>query len=230
MKFFHNESAFLKLTAGLEPRQHILFDGIRYALSLIELSFNRLYGSLHEISKEKQGVDLQQHYYSVFSDAWSIVDSANRLQGLVKSIEGYQYSPAISDFLVHNESGRNLRNHVQHLNSNLDRLVKLKQPIMGWITWVACLDAEKDRIYSRMISAGSLANGKMEIQNPVGKVIQPPVDLIRLHADRHSVDLSELVDRVSAVSHFLESKLATTVEHTPAHVTDLQLVVVFESK
>src|SRR5262245_48420210 len=90
-----DDSPLRRLPPDTEPRLVSLLDGIRYSIDMVDLSYGRLRQGLAETHKRfEAGLPAPappgaQHpiptllYAAAFSDAWTIIDAADRLRRLI---------------------------------------------------------------------------------------------------------------------------------------------------
>ncbi len=227
MFLLSEESPLRRLPDGLNQRQRLILDGIRYAIDMADLAYNRLLNTLAVYSSGSVDAVPSQIYTSAFSDAWSVVDSVDRLRGLLLLIPGAKESPEVQVFQDRSKSIRVLRNSIQHLHARFDKLVSEKLPTWGCITWVTLSPEDSTRGATHMIAAGSLRGTSYAMENPAGKPIQQSLDLISLHAHGLSIPFSDLREALSSLLSFLERTLSLQFKDLPHAAADLYLGLPF---
>lgn len=136
----------------------------------------------------------------------------------------------MQSFLEAMDPVRVLRNSVQHLEARFDKLVKLREPTWGVITWLTVEEEHPFRAKLHMVVAGAIRNGEFPVDNPLGRSIQPPIDLVRLRAHGHTVLLTETLAAISELAAFLESKLSRQFKGKVCASADVYAEVTVEAK
>jgi hypothetical protein len=135
--FFSPESPLYKLPENLNREQGMFLDGIRYASGIADLAYRRLCNTLNELTQSIEQGDGQRLMVSAISDAWSIIDTVDRLRGLIMKATFFnEGSRGRQEFLVATGPIRKLRNTVQHLDSLIPRLAGEGWPAWGVLSWV----------------------------------------------------------------------------------------------
>ena len=196
---------------------------------MLELAFNRLKQSLISISGRSTLAEAPRYVVTAaFSDAWTIIDSANRFRALLRLFPESRDIVEIQTFLDDTEPIKLLRDRVQHLQARFDKLVSQKQPTWGWITWITFETLES--VQSHALVAGSLKGLKgLRAENPAGKLITPPIDLITLNAHGLSVALVNVINQVANLVALIEESLTPQFEEYDRTGADLYLVMTMES-
>jgi hypothetical protein len=193
---------------------------------MADLAYSRLRANLFNLSVEPveahEECDNRPTFVSAMQDAWSIIDSVHRLRGLLKQTPGLKQNvPALQIFYRNTANIGDLRNGVQHLNSEIDKLVSLDLPVWGSISWAAQRDPNEPlELYVGALIAGTVfEGGGSEFVNPLGKVFHPPIDHITLIAFGRSVTLSHVLAQVERMTQSLEEALREAVKQLPSDAT-----------
>ncbi len=202
------DSPFRTLPAELDPRQRLILDGIRYSAEMADLGYDRLRSELLRFAQMTDAGSSPGSFAAAFSDAWTIVDSTNRLRLLVRLLPKADQAMAIQEFLGRTDVIRRLRDSVQHLHARFEKLVKLREPTWGVITWVTVVRVEPFLGKLHMIVAGSISSGQHALDNPLGCPVRVPIDFVRLSAHRETVLLTETLDSIRSLIAFLEANIA----------------------
>jgi hypothetical protein len=189
------------LPSTIDPKQRVVLDGIRYSIEIAELSFNRLFDALLELSKRPD--DPHGTFVEPFLYAWSFIDATSRMRSLLPFVPEYESSPEILCFISETEGIRSLRDNIQHLNDRIDKFAGIKLPPWGAITWFFVVQDSPLVVRNHIIGAGTLFASEHKMVLPIGKLVHPPLDLIRLDADGAEVYLREILDQVKLVSQHL---------------------------
>src|SRR6266550_1409307 len=132
------DSPLRQLPASLNRKQTLFLDGVRVAADSVDLAYSRLTNTLGRLATGA-GVDpmLAMEIAQAVQDVWSIVDSTHRLRALFARMPGVkQRGPCLQAFYRATADIKTLRHVVQHLDSEIDNLVKLGVPLWGTIHWL----------------------------------------------------------------------------------------------
>ena len=211
------------LNSKQEPNklQKVLFiDGIRYSVLMMKLAYGRLRSDLLALSKNDfvrrtegkeilSNEDSFSYKVSALSNAWQIIDSAHRLDKLLRKTPNLkQNSAELQLFYRQTANVKWLRDNIQHLNEQIREYVQKKIPAWGTLNWVAKLN--EDWIAFSLVP-GELFERTTPFLNPCGRQTAVPIGLITLCADRE-ICLSEFIDGpVNDITKWLETVLRTSL-------------------
>jgi hypothetical protein len=200
-----------------------LLDGIRYSIAMADLSYTRLESSLAAVFEP----DPRPHRISIaaFLDAWSFVDAVNRLRNLFETTVRQRAIPEVRGFIRATATYRDLRNDIQHLETELKKKERL--PIPGTPpTWgtLSCLgptdDPGKARVAVLVPGTRSHANSNFGLTDAPYPV--RPIDSITLTAHGKQVALTKTHRALERVTRAIE---ATLPPDTNPIVADFLLVL-----
>lgn len=182
----------------------VFLDGIRHAAEIADLAYDRLQGTLTEISSTHRtgGEERPQLYTAAFLDAWALVDALDRcrsLLGLMPGVTEIQSEGTAFSFRDQMQPIRDLRNVADHLAQRIDYVIARDSAALGILSWFTCLDAAAQTGLSCTILPGTVTRARASIVNPAGKEFSPPTDLIHLAAGEHSASLSDAMRYATAV-------------------------------
>lgn len=158
---FDGDSALRRLPQGT-PREEVMYlDAMRYAAEMVELSYIRLCDGLLAIADED---DEQKHRLlsvQVLHDAWSIIDSADRLRALMwaSKIFDEEDEAGFADCM---KGIRDLRNTFQHLDGKIPKLAARQWPVWGSLRWFEWTQPPHVGRFC-VLAAGSRVTGRAEI-------------------------------------------------------------------
>lgn len=138
------DSLLRRLPVGLDDRQRMFIDGISVTLQMLDVAFERLKQGLAELSPARQD---EMFYAPVLLDAWSMVDSANRLALLLRYMKNVKKTPQMRVFKKHLEAVEPLRNSIQHLNKDIQRTAADGAATWGTLSWVVVADRNNARAF-----------------------------------------------------------------------------------
>jgi hypothetical protein len=228
-----DDSPLRRLPSDLNQKQKFYLDGIRFSIEIIDLTYTRLKETLYNLSNNIRYNSKTNHliYLSAIHDVWSLIDSLYRLRGLLQLCPGIkQKSPGMILFYNNIRNVELFRHSIQHLNTQINELIKLNLPVWGIITWTAVLNRTSNSVFSCAIIAGTIFHNQCsQIINPAGKELVIPIDLITLTAGGHSICLSKVFDEINKLTKTLEAELAKRFKDLPCAGADLLLFVEFTS-
>jgi hypothetical protein len=208
----NKDSPLRRIPTALERRQALFVEGIRYSIDMAEVAYNRLRATLIVMGSMKTPDAENPDHISAMLDAWSIVDSLNRLRRLVENLpgsKGKMKSPVYRLFLAATEKIPELRNTVQHLDTAIQEGTDdLNWAVWGSLSW-GMIDPEKNQVVTCMFLAG-IAMGSRPMVNPINrKLWHLPVDSVTVERGGVAVCLSDAMRRVAILAKALEDSLST---------------------
>ena len=192
---------------NLSPAQHLFRDGIRYSIAMVSQAYQRLRDIMLRLSDDRQPSDAD--FTNVFLDSWSIVDSSHRLRRLITSMPGLkQNDPKIVLFLQRTAGVENLRNFIQHANGDIRDLVDQQRPFWGSVSWYRVFTPLQGRLCSMRAGSSHQQHESVPWVNPLGRMVQAPIDLVTLNAACFEVCLSDVARASAAVATDISEQLA----------------------
>lgn len=208
-RMLDTQSCLRHIPPHVEARDKVILDGLRYSLEIADAAHRRLRETLWQISSGKDD-DPVDEYVGAVADAWSIVDSLNRLQTLCKSRSPYlggdfctKYAESVSPVVK-------LRNAVQHLHARFDKLVADKEPVWGVLSWMICVGNPPSRFSLCAFAPGALRTGDVQMTDIPKRQFRQPVDAITLTADKTPISLSDLMLQTAEFAGTLDGELRST--------------------
>jgi hypothetical protein len=205
------DSIFYKIPSNLDQKQIFLIEGIRYCYNSICISYSTLIEKLDQIS-DRQIDDFS--FPIVFKEAWSQIDTTNRLLGFLKAIYHQDSNFTKHEDYIFLSQTRPFRNTFQHLDERIDGiLLKLNAPVWGNISWLKIID-EKNLLSCLLCAGHPRKDFNSRGINPMGLVVRPPIDKITIEAVQSNInepviriELSELFNRTKTIISKLEMSL-----------------------
>ncbi|WP_123812183.1 hypothetical protein [Ottowia oryzae] len=212
-----------KLSAGsllknipliFSAEETLLLDGIRHPAEMACYALHRLAGNLWKITAE--GRLAEGDVESVFLDAWAVVDSIDRLRGLLGMVErrNPEWISGCQEFLQSTQTFRAMRNVTDHLGARIPYVVAKKGSALGVLKWLAVRNFSPDVpkndwiISTCLILPGTLYQPNVQfLLSRDGEQIDNPVGKISLFAGEYECDLNDGVKKIVAVVESLELKL-----------------------
>ena len=223
------DSVLRRLPSELDPKRRLFVDGIRYAVEMADMAYSRLCQTLLALVVENRGRTdgLGQRIVSSMLDAWSVIDSVQRLRNLlVRTPRLSKRAPPVILFNQCTEKVEELRHIAQHLDEKIYQFVQKEMPIWGSLSWFVMEKPGEDKGFICSIVAGTLFKSKNHpVVNPLGKAFDCPVDLIELTANECTASLSETMKCVRKLISWIERTLQQQIGHLGAAGADLFLVM-----
>jgi hypothetical protein len=164
---------------------------------MMKICYSRLINDIEQYSRLGNQIESSFNFQNqILLDAWSLVDTLNRLRILVSHTPGLKKNSLVVLFQKSTENIEILRNFIQHINREIPEVEDTGWPIWGSLTWIYVspeMQAKKE-LKVMVIIPGHLAKSKgLPAVNPVGLSIEPPVDHISLTVvSNPTIDLSDL--------------------------------------
>jgi hypothetical protein len=221
------ESPLRRLPVGLNREQTLCIDGVRVSAEIVDLAHSRLMGHLERLS-EADCPQAIRHELLVpaVQDTWAIVDAVHRIRKLVRRMPHVKKSsPPLQVFLRASADVDRLRHIVQHLDTELPRLVSLGASVWGTLSWLVLVDRAVWRIRTCTIAAGTVFDSVHEIGNPAGQTFRQKVDHIVLRSSGEAVDISDVYHALAKFVRSMEATLSATFTSVTTFGSDLVTVL-----
>ena len=218
------DSPLRRLPHLADPREALLVDGIRYAIEMADLVYSRLRSSAHSISlaRLRDEQPLAGTFASIFLDAWSVIDSVNRLRLLLGS-SLLRKRAEVRGFLAATRAIEDLRHAVQHLDERLEGLAQQHQPAWGSVAWMFGRDLSDHRAWCHVMVAGTTRPEHEHLFLAPAGEIRFPVDRLTLTAHGLTVSLTQTMERVERLARTLENDIRKQAGELPPAGSDLWL-------
>jgi hypothetical protein len=211
----------------------MFLDGIRYSLDMAGLAYTTLAQSLLQVSVGTAGDASAPTptavFPSCFMDAWSFVDSINRLRVLLSQMPNVKRTPLLRVFERHLEPFEELRNSVQHLPGEILAHADAGEPVWGSLSWVYWpnLSSEKS-VFAHVMIAGSMNLMKAQpVVNPLARPFRTPIDHVELTAFQRTVPLTATYWQLSGFVRSIEATLEPQFEGLDRAGGDVLLTIEF---
>jgi hypothetical protein len=200
---FDGDSALKRLPQSVPIEKVMYLDGLRYAAEMVELSYSRLCDGLLAIARED---DEQKHRLlsvQVLHDAWSIIDSADRLRALMWASKIFD-AEDMAGFVDCMKGVRDLRNTFQHIDSKIAKLAARQWPVWGSLRWFEWTEPPHVGRFC-VLAAGSRVTRRPEpVQEPKPGDSPPGISEVFLASEGVDVSLRAVRENVVLVARALE--------------------------
>ena len=127
-----DDSPFRRLSDRIPINQILFLDAIRLSTEMADQAYRRLYDLLFELTDEgKKGIAVP-----ALSDAYTVVDSIYRYQGVLRSTPGIKHNEVFELFMRRTAGVEPLRHIVQHLNNQIRKIAADGWSALGTLTWI----------------------------------------------------------------------------------------------
>jgi hypothetical protein len=214
----------------LNRRDRLILDGIRYSVEITELAFRRLEETLKTISQFSGGTLSPGAFASTLADSWTIIDSVNRLRDLVRLLVRLRANEPdyVKEFISQTEVAWKMRDGVQHMGKKLDKLLSLKRPPWGTVSWVTLEEGYPTRGLIHLLIPGSFQRGRYPVPNPAGESFRAFQGLITLKAYGFSVRIVDLVQAVAVFITRFQTMLSKQFQDFPHAAAEVYIRMEFE--
>lgn len=116
----------------------------------------------------------------------------NRFRELVAQLPGLRKKqPSIRLFMEKTLDVEAMRNIVQHLRQELQKMASAGVPVLGTLCWLYVISNNPLRVRSCLLAAGRLQTNSNRILNPASKAISANLDHITLRCSSRELSLTE---------------------------------------
>lgn len=199
--------------ALINSEQLVGLDAAFFAMDMLSMAYWRLVDTLPNHPGTRAGT------VTILDDAWSIVDNANRLHVLLRSVKGLKQGAApVKDALKHLHLAEPLRNIVQHLGGELAKTAASGRAAWGEVYW-SHLSAE-GVVAHHLLWTGTQYVVDAEIDVPAppdGYVESESPDFIFLLRHPTRLNVSEIARAVDRLRSSLEGEITRSIASLPDH-------------
>ncbi len=233
MPIIGEQSPLRRLPSRLDGEQLMYLSGIRYAVEMLDLAYERLKISLLWLTETEPPYDAPT-FTSAFQDAWTMVDSGNRLRVLADRMPQVKKKAPQHQLLIRGlKPLEDLRHAVQHLDTELQKWKEHPDDLAVWgsLGWVAKpTSVAENHMMACVAVAGAVRRQKgTPIPNPAGRLMTLPVDLVQLTAFGTSVELSDVWTTVETWVGDLESVLTPAFDEEKTLASDMVVKITIDS-
>jgi hypothetical protein len=202
----------------LNPTQAQFLDGVRVAIEMIDVAYENLSQQLRDLCPNAP-VNIGQRGVTsapAFLSAWSIIDNAHRLRGLVENFPRLAKKQHVAEFRLFVEQAvavEELRHAVQHMESAIRKSAPQGRAVWGSLSWMFRTDHEN--VLSCVLTVGALMPAA-ELGSVTLAAVGQGVDHVSLRLGSTSVSLTDLIGIVKRLALFVESALAEGFKQSAA--------------
>ena len=203
----------------MSRKQQKILEGIEDSSLATRIAYSRLCAACveHEAGLMGQGENSDALRNDLLTQAWLIVDSAHRLNGLLRQLPGLKRTPAVDVIRKETATAETLRNYIQHLKD--DETPDEPTALWGAFRWVS-KTSEPNRFAHHIYIPGPLTEGQ---SSPSFRVERPPfrdpIDHFTLTAGGSEVNLTLLIVAIERFERRLKKTLAEVTINSDDRVT-----------
>lgn len=205
-------SPFRSLPSTLDRRQATVLDGIRLALEMADLCYARLEQILLNLAQQ-EALPPQEYrvFPGAFVDAWTFVDTVNRLRDLVRQFPRMRNSTGLRLFFDRTSSIEVMRDVLQHLNNEIAGLAERNESVWGQLGWVATIDPVIASSKLCFLVGGQVTPGTHPFINPLGKPLRYPIDHVQLTLGSQCVEFTRVYESLQKFVEAVEPSLSARI-------------------
>jgi len=211
-------SPLRRIPSQLNDEQALFLDAIRYSIEMADASYSRLKRTLLNTTQKRQRHSILSLYtVKALIDAWSIIDTVNRLRELLINMPGItKRAPGRVIFMKNTAKVKSLRNIIQHLNEKkeVENLIQTRSAALGTLTWTVASDTKPGNIYSCYLRPGTLRTRTTPFPIHTEK-IGLPIDKIKLSIGSETVCLSDIMISLEKLASSIEKNLRGHFQDLP---------------
>jgi hypothetical protein len=231
MRILTTESKLRRLPTAVDPRQGQYLDGIRYAIEMFDVAYERLVYDLCQRGRQ-DAAPAQTSFAGTFLDAWSAIDSLHRLREIVSQTPHFKKkSPPLVAFLLATSRVEDMRHFAQHLRRELDGLSSERKPVHGVIAWIEVVDIKRGLFRSHAMAAGRVREGGLsKFAMPMGRVFRFSIDHVELYVrEGLEFNLSDGREEIAKLLAAIERSIPSEWSEAPSLGADLHIALDLET-
>lgn len=215
----NSNSPLLVPPLALNSKQAQFTDGLRLSVQMFDLAYHGLLEQVRTLTPRQAVHTAERMVFSApaFLHAWSAIDSAHRLRGLIENFPGLEKKRQISEvrtFLDKADAVEKLRHAVQHMEGQIRQNSEPGRAVWGYLRWMAIRDG--GMLLTCLLTVGSMMPHSAFQLQPAASVPKDEIDVIELMFDDTRVNLGELHDAITKLVRWLETRVREHFDQHPA--------------
>lgn len=220
-------SVLRRVPMNVTDEDKVVLDGIRYSLEIADRAYRRLRQTLWDISREPEAEHVEL-YVDVVSDAWTVVDSLNRLREMCNAGCSYLEQNHYKNYAETLQPVVMLRNANQHMRTRQQKIIADKESAWGVISWFSVADTPPTHIDGHSLVAGSLRSLDIPMPDVPQHQFRMPVDFISMRAQKTEASISQLMLATMEFAEHLERDLSNVFPANAPHSRDAYARVTYK--
>lgn len=214
------ESPLRSLPSDAPLRFVLYIDAVRISIETADLAYSRLTDNLLEVSEKTRAGERPHRLLSaVVLDAWSLVDSSNRLRSiLLRQMPGLKKkTPAVQIFDRKTREFETLRHFIQHIQRDMPNLREKLQPVWGQLEWYSATEPGKGVGEAWTFVTGAVLPTTLlgEIRDPRGTGVG--VREVRLTAAGVTANLTDFMEVLPPIVGIFEDAVVKAQQRGAPH-------------
>lgn len=206
-------------------KQAHYLDGLRFCFEAVELAANRLDATLLEISRNvlANSPNATPAIAGALADAWLIVDAVFRARKLISGLPGLKQAkfPARKLFLDKTKPVEELRNTIQHLDTDLSTLSHADDRAWGTLEWFCAPTEHSGKAYAFLLVPGFGGGGTFGICPYTQAPLDATIAAIVLTCRKRTVQITEMVEAIGTLDAALRDAFGTPYTGPPIDGRDM---------
>ncbi|GFD96367.1 hypothetical protein KUL156_57520 [Alteromonas sp. KUL156] len=221
-----SDSILRKIPSEIGKKQLLIIDGIRLTVDAIDINFQNLKSHLLNCYKTGTKQLSSEEVTKLLIISTSIIDFTDKFSKLLSQLDYYrgrnnnkrkEKLKKITDIKEIVDISRCqeiilLRNTIQHINGNIDKIVSKKDTIFGTLRWVHILqkeDSDEHQAISGIITFGKTENYYADFINPysVSEGVMIGIDEIEYSLGDKKMSITWLIVLIKEVCKILEKEI-----------------------
>lgn len=206
------DSVLRRIPVNVERKQAFFLDGIRHAVEILDVTYNRLRDALTPLALNPPASnDIPDVFARAFIDAWGFVDAVDRFRMMYTQMPGIKFGNAkdgIPSLREVTQVFRNLRNVADHLAQRADFVISRNGAAWGELSWLTGAQLQPELIaWHCTLRPGTLQTNPTMQTDPIISTLDWPTDSIRLSVGEYEGNLSEIRKHIAVRIRHLEAQL-----------------------
>jgi hypothetical protein len=224
-----NDSPLRHLPVDVGARQILFFDILRLSAEMLDLAYHYLGRLLDELVKDPQA-SLGNRAVLGLLHAYSIVDAANRFRDALRVMPGLKHNDIYESFMRSTTAVDDLRNVVQHINTELPKIEMRRTAALGTLTWLGPARPAGQLPSAWILQAGTFYPNQLTFGPVIDQQMimeSDEVTAITLTTSGAQLNLTDLRLRVADMIHSVENALSDHVVGKETLGSDVLLTLTF---
>ena len=204
-----DESPFRRMPVDMPRRRILYLDALRLSAEMAALAFDGLHTLLLGLCERREDPSGDRAVRAIL-DAYSVIDAVHRFRQLLQVTPGLKHDAAYELFMRQTKGVKELRNIVQHLNREVDRIAQEGWAALGTLVWLGPSAVSDGPPTSYILQAGTFYAGQWThgpLVDTYSSLTDGEISDITLATAGCRVNLSIIMDKLRSIIRSLERPL-----------------------
>lgn len=206
------KSPFRNIPIKVDKKQAVFLDGMRHAVQILSFAYERLNNDLWHIANDRNIIERNGGFTSVFLDSWAFVDAVDRfrlLWALQPSIDTLPLDFSVDRISEKLKNIREVRNVADHVAQKIEQIVAMNASVLGEIKWISFFEDTPLKVKACVIRPGvTIKDLNMRFDLPEREIFSLHKSTrIVISAGKHTANLTEAYETVASVVRYAEGSL-----------------------